>query len=84
MIARFPQKDLYFIRLALRVGILKLLTMIVILALKYYAEYKIDEDNITKILKIKEENVRLHHKCDSYLISACMNANQICWPASMK
>ena len=59
---KFLRDILYARKSALGVGLMSPITIMNILALKLYAGYNRGETKVSKIIKINEENARLHYR----------------------
>ena len=65
---KFLRKILYIRKLALGVGLIRLSTIILILAIKLYLRHKRFKDRLSKIIKINEENSQLQYEFKEYPI----------------
>ena len=72
--AKFTQDILHTRQSALGTGLISLKTITNMLALELYIEYNIFESNVSKIIKINEENARLHYEYANEVID--MNKEQ--------
>ena len=59
---KLPRSVLYVRKLSLGVGLMSPITIIDMLALKLYAGYNRIESDVSKIIKINEENARLQYR----------------------
>ena len=65
---KFLRTMLYTRKIALGIGIIKILKIIAILTIKLYLGHKRLDNRIAKIIKINEENAKIQYECKDYPI----------------